>query len=347
MGANNNGNSPTSMSPIFTNLLEILPRKYKLAMNERFSLLDGRPFYFKLFVLIVLILFGSSLIGGLGYFTVSNMFSLSPEDISNGLTGSESHIPTNAVRILQAFMSLGMFLVPALAYSQLSKDREIEFFGFNKNVPIAVWGLVILLMFAISPFIDGIVYLNYNLPYPDFLSGFIERLVAQQEMLSEQMEKLTEMTSLSTFFLNLLIIAIIPAIGEEWLFRGVIQKLFKEHFRSTHKAIWLTAFFFALLHQSVFYFLGLWILGALLGYLKEWSGNIWLPVLAHLINNSLILVILYFAPNLMGDLDTIGFDWLSFLPSLIGSGLLIYLIYKLLMRFNSTEAHAQITKEET
>ena len=316
-------------------------------MNEHLSLLEGRPFYFKLFVLIVLILFSSSLIGGLGYFTVSNMFGLSPDDISNGLSDSDSGIPANALRILQTFMSLGMFLVPALAFSQISKDREIEFFGFNKKVPSSVWGSVVLLMFAISPFIDGIVYLNYNLPYPDFISDFVQSLVAQQEVLSEQMEKLTEMTSLSVFFINVLVIAVIPAIGEEWLFRGVIQKLFKENFHSTHKAIWLTAFFFALLHQSVFYFLGLWLLGALLGYLKEWSGNIWVPVLAHFINNSLILVVLYFAPDLMGDLETIEFEWLTFLPSLVGSCLLIFLIYRLLKSFNSSAEHSQIAEEET
>lgn len=316
-------------------------------MNERLSPLEGRPFYFKLLVLIVLILFGSSLLGALGYFTVGNLFGLTPDDISNGLSNSEGGIPTNAMRILQAFMSLGMFLIPALAYSQISKDRETEFFGFNKKVPVAVWGLVVVLMFAVSPFIDGVVYLNYNFPYPQFISGFVENLIAQQEMLSQQMDKLIEMTSLSTFFLNLLIIAIIPAIGEEWLFRGVIQKLFKEHFHSTHKSIWLTAFFFALLHQSVFYFIGLWVLGALLGYLKEWSGNIWLPVLAHFINNSLILVVLYFAPDLMGNLETITFDWLSFLPSLIGSAVLVFIIYKLLKRFNSTEEHLPTKEEET
>ena len=110
---------------------------------------------------------------------------------------------------------------------------------------------------------------------------------------------------------------------------------------------WLTAFFFALLHQSVFYFVGLWVLGALLGYLKEWSGNIWLPVLAHFINNSSILVVMYFAPDFIGDLDSIAFDWQTFAPSLIGSALLVYLIYKLLSGFNSNAVHSQKAKEET
>ena len=313
-------------------------------MNERISLLTGRPFYFKLFVLIILISFSASLVGGLGYFTVSNMFGLSPGDIASGL--DDNSIPINALRILQAFTSLGMFLVPAIAYSQIADGREKDFFGFDKKIPLAVWGLSIVLMLAISPFIDGLVYINYNLPYPEFMAGFMEELIAQQDALSKQLEALTTMTNINTFLLNLLIIAVIPAVGEEWLFRGVIQKLFVEHFHRKHAAIWLTAFFFALLHQSVFYFFGLWILGALLGYLKEWSGNIWLPVLAHFINNSAILVALYFAPDLVGDLETITFDWLLFVPSMVVSALCVYLIYKFLKPANPNEEHFLKVEEE-
>jgi membrane protease YdiL (CAAX protease family) len=272
------------------------------------------------------------------------MFGLSPEDIANGL--SDNSIPANAMRILQAFMSLGMFLVPAMIYSQLADGPEKEFFGFHRKIPLSVWGLVVVLMLALSPFIDGLVYINYNLPYPEFLSGFMDNLIAQQNALSEQMETLTEMTNFNMFLVNILIIAVIPAIGEEWLFRGVIQKLFVENYHRKHAAIWLTAFFFALLHQSVFYFFGLWILGALLGYLKEWSGNIWLPVVAHFINNSAILVALYFAPDLVGDLETITFDWLLFIPSTVVSALCVYLVYKLLTAANPNEEHFLKVAEE-
>jgi membrane protease YdiL (CAAX protease family) len=314
-------------------------------MNEQISLLEGRPFYFKFFVLVILILFGFTLIGGLGYFTVSNMYGLSPEDIATKLGDPENPIPVDALRIIQAFMSLGMFLIPALAYAQLSKEGVESFYGFGKKIPNIVWLLVAALFIAVSPFIDGLIYIFYHLPYPEFLNGFVQNLIDQQELISTQMAELSQMDNLMTFGLNLLIMAALPAIGEEWLFRGVIQKLFKEKY-SVHKSVWITAFFFAILHQSIFYFIGLFLLGALLGYLKEWSGNIWLPVFGHFFNNSIVLIVSYFMPELIGDLNTMEFDTASFLLGAFISVALTFAIYSILQRFNSNATNSQITKEE-
>jgi len=301
-------------------------------MEEKFSIFNGKPFYFKILVLILLILLGTTLVGGLGFLTVSNIFGLNSDEISNGLNNLDGSIPANAVRILQGFFSLGTFLVPALAFSQLSKHQTSQFFGFKQKVPAAVWVLVFMLMITASPFIDGLVYINMHLPYPDFLSEFINKLIAQQETLTQQMEFISASTTFSVLLINLLVMAVIPAIGEEWLFRGVIQKLFVENNYGVHRSVWLTAFFFALLHQSIFFFIGLWVLGALLGYLKEWSGNIWLPVFGHFVNNSIILIVGYLYPELIGELESITFDWLPFVLSTIVSGALLYGVYYFLIR---------------
>ncbi len=301
-------------------------------MDEKFSLFNGKPFYFKILALILLILLGTTLVGGLGFLSVSNIFGLNADDISNGLNTLDGSIPAMAVRILQGFFSLGTFLVPALAFAQLNKGGTAQFFGFGKKLQPTVWLLVFILMLALSPFIDGLVYFNMNLPYPEFLSGFVNNLIAQQEVLAQQMEYISASPTFYVLLVNLLVMAAIPAIGEEWLFRGVIQKLFKENNYGVHKSVWLTAFFFALLHQSVFYFLGLWILGALLGYLKEWSGNIWLPVFGHFVNNSLILIVSFYYPELMGDLDEITFEWLPFILSAVGSGALLFGVYTFLKK---------------
>ena len=81
-------------------------------------------------------------------------------------------------------------------------------------------------------------------------------------------------------------IAILPAIGEEFLFRGVLQKLFCRLFKSDHLAIWLTAFIFSFFHFQFFGFVPRLILGLIFGYLFYWSGTLWLPVVAHFINNA-------------------------------------------------------------
>jgi membrane protease YdiL (CAAX protease family) len=105
-------------------------------------------------------------------------------------------------------------------------------------------------------------------------------------------------------------IALIPALGEEFLFRGTVQRIFAEWFRSEHLAIWAAALLFSLMHYQ---FLGLIprvMLGALFGYLFAWTGSIWVAVLAHFVNNGLAVVYYYcfFRGNVEVEPDHIGME---------------------------------------
>ena len=92
--------------------------------------------------------------------------------------------------------------------------------------------------------------------------------------------------TLSGMWLNLVIIAALPAIGEELIFRGVFQKILQNLFRSGHLSVWFTSFLFSAIHFQFYGFLPRFILGLIFGYLFLWSRNIWLPVIAHFINNA-------------------------------------------------------------
>jgi len=85
---------------------------------------------------------------------------------------------------------------------------------------------------------------------------------------------------------NLLTIAVLPAIGEELLFRGIIQTNLEKGFKKPHLAIWLTALIFSFIHFQFQGFIPRVLLGALLGYLFLWSRNLWVPIIAHLIYNA-------------------------------------------------------------
>ena len=91
-------------------------------------------------------------------------------------------------------------------------------------------------------------------------------------------------------------IGIIPAIGEELFFRGVLQRIFSGMTRNYHWGIWITAVLFSLVHSKVFTFLPILILGALFGYLLVWTKSIWVPILAHFVNNT-TAVLLYYLSN--------------------------------------------------
>jgi membrane protease YdiL (CAAX protease family) len=86
----------------------------------------------------------------------------------------------------------------------------------------------------------------------------------------------------------------LPAIGEEFLYRGVLQEIFSRWLRLGTLAVLLTAFLFSASHLQFYGFLPRFVLGLGFGYIYLWTGSIWLPVLAHFINNLIPVILSYF-----------------------------------------------------
>jgi hypothetical protein len=128
----------------------------------------------------------------------------------------------------------------------------------------------------------------------------------------DQADKITKAflatRSSSDLLLNLFMIGLVPAVGEELLFRGVVQQLFKKLTRNSHAAIWISAAIFSALHVQFFGFLPRMVLGAMFGYMLEWSGTLWLPIIAHFINNSTAVIAYYLAEKgfISSDIDKVG-----------------------------------------
>ena len=124
--------------------------------------------------------------------------------------------------------------------------------------------------------------------------------------------------------------AILPAVGEELLFRGLLQQKLFSCFKNIHISIWITAFLFSALHLQFFGFFPRFLLGALLGYMFYWSGSLWLPIIAHFTNNALALLMSFFiSKNMIStDLDQIGIDenmWNTIAISGIAIVMMIYI----------------------
>ena len=77
-------------------------------------------------------------------------------------------------------------------------------------------------------------------------------------------------------------------------FRGIIQTKLKNIFKSPHIAILIASFIFSAVHMQFFGFLARFILGVILGYLFYYSGSLWMPIIAHFINNGLAILLMYF-----------------------------------------------------
>ena len=130
-----------------------------------------------------------------------------------------------------------------------------------------------------------------HLPY--WLSGVEKWMVEKEDHANNIINQVMDSPAFGTMIMNLFIIAILPAVAEEILFRGVLQKILYNLFKSGHAAIWVTAFVFSTIHFQFFGFVPRFILGLVFGYLFFWSGTLWLPVISHFVNNAVPVVMAY------------------------------------------------------
>ncbi|MFA5196683.1 MAG: CPBP family intramembrane glutamic endopeptidase, partial [Bacteroidales bacterium] len=125
------------------------------------------------------------------------------------------------------------------------------------------------------------------------------------------------------FFINILMIAVLPAIGEEFFFRGVLQRLLGEWFKNVHVAVIVTAVIFSAFHLQFYGFLPRFLLGMFLGYIFYWSGSLWVPIIVHFINNGLAVVVAWLSARGMVDFNFETFGSSDNLFVIISSGVIV------------------------
>ena len=84
---------------------------------------------------------------------------------------------------------------------------------------------------------------------------------------------------------SLMMMAILPAVCEETLFRGFIMTGFRRQWGAT-RAVILTAVIFGLFHLSPYRYLPTGLLGLLIGGVVVWTGSLWSGMLAHFVANA-------------------------------------------------------------
>ena len=164
-----------------------------------------------------------------------------------------------------------------------------------------------------------------------------QRFAKEEKEKEAEALKITEaflnVKTVAGFWLNVLMIAVIPAVGEELLFRGVLQRLFSEWFKNIHYGIILSAILFSAMHMQFYGFFPRMLMGVLFGYLFYWSSNIWIPILAHFTNNMLAVIVSFFISNgsINKSAETFGSssDTLIYvLFSILGVFVLLLLFYR-------------------
>lgn len=190
-----------------------------------------------------------------------------------------------------ALQNIGMFIIPAVITARIfNPGRTMQVMQIDRLPGVAHIGMMLLIYLVSMPAMSAIVEWNEGWQLPEALSWMRD----MEEAAKQATEQLMNISSIGQLITVILIVGVLTGIGEEFLFRGSLQRLMIERNINIHAAVWLTAFIFSAIHMQAFGLIPRMLLGALFGYMAVWSGSLWLAVLAHALNNSLTTLVYYY-----------------------------------------------------
>ena len=211
------------------------------------------------------------------------------QKISSGEAGRY----VDVLQMLQIIQSVCLFVLPPFVYAYLVSGNISDSLCIKVKPNIAGILLSIAVLFFSVPLINYAGKLNSQIHLPDFMKE-IDVWMQEKENFANEVSSAFMNRPASKLPINLLMIAVIPALGEELLFRAVVQQLVIRLVRNMHGGIWITSVLFGALHLQFFTFLPRVILGSLFGYLLEYSRSLWYPILVHFLNNTMAILFAYF-----------------------------------------------------
>ena len=236
---------------------------------------------FAIFVMIasVFLFMAVGMFAALPFFGAESMINMISQSNLNSPEG------INLLKYFQVIQSIGLFVAPPFAIGWLYHGNIGEYLKINRSTKIQSYLLATVCLLAVIPFINFLGAINNQMSFPESLSGLETWMKTMEDAAKTMIEKFMDVGSISGLMFNIFMIAVLPALGEELMFRGVIQRIFTSWTKNYHWGIWITAFLFSAMHMQFYGFLPRMALGAMFGYLLVWTGTMWVPILAHFVNN--------------------------------------------------------------
>lgn len=228
--------------------------------------------------------------------------------------------------VVNAVASIISFLIPSWAVAYFSNGSISQNMGFNKIGGIHKVFIVILLAFSGLALSGALASVTELIPISKSLNDWA---LALEESYKKAMVAITKMKSLNDLFVNILMVAFVPAVMEELYFRGALQKTIKDWFKNPVYAIVLTAIIFSAFHFSFFGFLSRMALGVILGFIYEYTKTIWLPILLHFINNAVAIVGLYLVKNDVQKINQLMDEGMPIYWGLVAAVVVVFLLLQL------------------
>jgi membrane protease YdiL (CAAX protease family) len=251
---------------------------------------------FKIFWLLAFILFFMLVFSAMGMIGGTLLYGKNLSELAQTFIHPQTEADRSFILFFQFFNQLGFLFFPVLLFVYLFSSNGVSYLKMNK-ISLFMLLLAGISVYAVLPLSNWLGEINQQMSFPSSLSGLSRWMKARESQADQITAFLLQTKTTKGLLLNLFIIALIPAVGEEMLFRGLLQRLLNEWTRSVFAGVFLTALIFSAIHLQFFGFLPRFLLGLVLGILLEITQSLWAPVAAHFVNNA-TLVVLYYLKNI-------------------------------------------------
>ncbi len=294
------------------------------------SFLKGAHPFIKLVFLVFLMLSSFFIFSFLGVLLAIPLFHTSVTEIMTLASNVRDARSVDLLKYLQLVQTFSLFIIPPFVFVFLEKERISRYFGFDQPAGKISYLVVFVMVVALMPVNNFLSHWNQNIVFPEALKGLEQMLRAMEKSAEELTRAFMEMRSWGGYLFNIFLIALLPAVGEELTFRGVIQPLFIRWTRSAHAGIIITGAIFSFFHFQFFGFVPRWLLGIVFGYLFYWSRTLWVPMTAHFFNNALAVTAYWLAGSeqVEQEYDSIGVKDIYLLAGMIILALSLWWFYR-------------------
>ena len=204
----------------------------------------------------------------------------------------------NLIRGMQVVQFISLFLVPTFICAKLFSSNTRKYLGFKAPSHAGYFLVGIGVMLLSIPLINLLGELNKNVQFPSAIEKWMK---SSEEEAAKTIKALLSKQTLKDLFINIICIAGLAAVGEELLFRGIVQRLLTKMFKSPWAGIIIAAILFSALHMQFYGFLPRFVLGILLGLIFWYSGSLWPAIVAHFVYDAFFIIVLYFKPEMIND----------------------------------------------
>lgn len=301
--------------------------------NEPRALLENKSPWYKLGIFLLMAFGIVSILSFVAILVMIPTYGINLVSDPTGLSNMDDANVVGAMKILQIFNAIGLFILPAIIIAYLCSKKPWAYLSFKMPKNTGIFLLTIIVMISALPLINIIGLWNSKMHLPDFLSD-LEMWMRRSE---DEAAKLTNaflvMNTIGDLLVNLFVVAFLAGLGEELFFRGIIQKYFTEITKNVHVSIFITGVLFSAIHVQFFGFLPRMLLGIYFGYLLHWTGSLWVPILAHFINNGFAVLLSYLvnkdlAPENVENIGATSNDYMLAVGSVIVVASITLVIYK-------------------